>query len=187
MNVAAAVGACSAPLVIGALTKANAHTGWRNFYVRVPRIAGYYISHDIFSGFKWLYGERPPSAFSSVINHQSDTITSTTCLSGKKLARLDILGFILLTAGLTLFLTGLNSGGGLYPWASAPVLATLIIGLLCLVAFGVYEWRFTKTGILHHDLFRGGRDRGRTFAISVGLIFIEGILLFSCVIFYPVL
>ena len=33
MNVAAAVGACSAPLIIGALTKANPHTGWRNFYV----------------------------------------------------------------------------------------------------------------------------------------------------------
>lgn len=56
MNVAAAGGACSAPLIIGALTKANAHTGWRNFYVRAPRIVRYYISHDIFSGFKWLYG-----------------------------------------------------------------------------------------------------------------------------------
>jgi hypothetical protein len=36
MNVAASVGACVGPLAIGALTKANGHTGWRNFYVRLP-------------------------------------------------------------------------------------------------------------------------------------------------------
>lgn len=35
MNVAAALGACVGPLAIGALTKANPHTGWRNFYVRL--------------------------------------------------------------------------------------------------------------------------------------------------------
>jgi hypothetical protein len=104
----------------------------------------------------------------------------------QKLARLDIPGCILLTAGLVLLLTGLNSGGGLYPWRSTPVLVTLIIGFLCLVAFSIYEWKFTKTGILHHDLFHGGKSGGRTFAICVGLIFIEGILLFSYIIFYPV-
>lgn len=36
MNVAASLGAISAPLIIGALTKANPHRGWRNFYVRIP-------------------------------------------------------------------------------------------------------------------------------------------------------
>ncbi|KAJ5296876.1 polyketide synthase [Penicillium atrosanguineum] len=170
MNVAAAGGACSAPLIIGALTKANAHTGWRNFYWVQMALWGV-TAICLFIGYK------PPKRHNH-LDHLS---------IWQKLARLDILGFILLTIGLTLFLAGLNSGGTLYPWASAQVLATLIIGLLCLVAFAIYEWRFTKTGILHHDLFRGGRNGGRTFAISVGLIFIEGILLFSYVIFYPVL
>jgi hypothetical protein len=108
----------------------------------------------------------------------------------QKLGRVDLPGFFLLTAGLAIFLTGLNLGGGLYTWSSAPVLAILIIGILTLVAFGIYEWRFTKTGILHHDLFHGGRtgdSAGHTFAICIGLIFIEGILLFAFVIFYPVL
>lgn len=105
----------------------------------------------------------------------------------QKLGRLDLPGCGLLTTGLTLFLTGLNLGGGIFTWTSAPVLATLIIGIVILIAFGVYEWKFTMTGILHHDLFRGGKDGGRTFAICVGLIFIEGILLFAYVIFYPVL
>jgi hypothetical protein len=34
MNVAAALGACAGPLIIGALTRSDSHTGWRNFYVR---------------------------------------------------------------------------------------------------------------------------------------------------------
>lgn len=97
----------------------------------------------------------------------------------KKLSRLDLPGFFLLTAGLTLLLAGLNLGGNLYLWASAPVLATLIIGIVTLVAFGIYEWKFTTTGILHHDLFRGPNHRGRTFGIYITLIFIEGICLFA--------
>ncbi len=105
----------------------------------------------------------------------------------QKLGRLDLPGFSLLTAGLTLFLVGLNLGGGIFTWTAVQVLATLIIGIVVLAAFFVYEWKFTKTGILHHDLFRGGSARGRTFAICVGLMFIEGILLFSYIIFYPVL
>jgi hypothetical protein len=105
----------------------------------------------------------------------------------QKLRRLDFAGAGLLTTGLTLFLVGLNLGGGTFTWTAVPVLATLIIGISVLIAFGVYEWKFTKTGILHHDLFRGGKERGRTFSICVGLIFIEGIMLFSYILFYPVM
>lgn len=105
----------------------------------------------------------------------------------QKIGRLDLPGFALLTVGLALFLTGLNLGGGIFPWKSIETLSTLIIGLVLLVAFGIYEWLFTKTGILHHDLFVAGKDTGHTFAICVGLMFIEGILLFSYIIFYPVL
>ena len=105
----------------------------------------------------------------------------------QKIGRIDLPGCGLLLAGLTLFLTGLNLGGGIYDWSAAPVLVTLIIGIVVLIAFGVYEWKFTQTGIVHHDLFRGGKDRGHTFAICLGLIFVEGIMLFSYIIFYPVL
>lgn len=102
----------------------------------------------------------------------------------QKLGHLDLPGFGLLTIGLTLFLTGLNLGGGLYDWLNVRVLSTLLIGLTVLIVFAIYEWKGTKNGILNHDLFHG--SYGRIFAICVGLIFIEGILLFSYVIFYPV-
>ncbi|KAJ5407995.1 hypothetical protein N7509_001878 [Penicillium cosmopolitanum] len=170
MNVAAALGACSAPLIIGAFTKANSHTGWRNFYWLQMGLWG-------LTAICLFFGYKPPKRHTD-FDHLSLT---------QKIARLDLPGFMLLTAGITLLLTGLNLGGGLYAWASAPVLSTIIIGILCLFSFGIYEWKATTTGILHHELFRGGKTGGRTFALSVGLIFIEGILLFSYTIFYPAL
>jgi hypothetical protein len=51
---------------------------------------------------------------------------------------------------LTLLLTGLNLGGGLLLWTDARVLAPLVVGIVTLCAFGLYQWKFTKTGILQH-------------------------------------
>lgn len=105
----------------------------------------------------------------------------------QKLTSLDLPGFFLLAAGLSLFLVALNLGGGLFSWTNAHVLSVLIVGLLTLVSFGVYEWKCTKTGILHHGLFQGGKEGGCTFAICIFLMFIEGIMLFSYVLFYPIM
>jgi hypothetical protein len=124
-----------------------------------------------------LIGYRPPKRHTR-LDHLS---------LGQKLTRLDLPGVGLFTVGLTLFLVALNLGGGIYTWTAAPVLVTLIIGLVVLVLFGLYEWKGTEAGILNHELFRGGKEMGRTFTLCVVLIFIEGILLFSYVLFYPVL
>ena len=124
-----------------------------------------------------LLGYRPPKRHTR-LDHLS---------FWQKLAHLDLLGFVLLASGLTLLLTGLSLGGGLYAWTNARVLTTIILGGVILIFFGIFEWKGTKTGFLNHDLFRGGKDMGRTFAVCVGLIFVEGIMLFSCIIFYPVL
>lgn len=105
----------------------------------------------------------------------------------EKIRQLDLPGFGLFAAGLTLVLVGLNLGGGEYAWTSRHVLATLVTGLAVLVCLSLYEWKGTSTGFLHHDLFRGGGGKGRTFAIGLWLIFAEGILLFSYVVFFPVL
>ncbi|OBT82408.1 hypothetical protein VE02_08399 [Pseudogymnoascus sp. 03VT05] len=57
----------------------------------------------------------------------------------KQLKGLDWIGIFLFSAGLVIFLIGLNWGGQTYPWDSANVLSTLIIGIATLVAFGFYE------------------------------------------------
>lgn len=104
-----------------------------------------------------------------------------------KLQRLDLIGFGLLLAGLTLTLSGLNLGGGLYPWNAAATLAPLIIGIALLIVFGLYEWKGTKTGILSHEFFRGGQDAGRSVIVCLVLMFIEGIAVFSVIVVYPIL
>lgn len=104
----------------------------------------------------------------------------------RKIAHLDLIGCGLLTAGLALFITGLGLGG-LFAWTDGRTLGPLIGGIVILVLFGIYEWKGTKTGILHHDLFRGGRNQGRTFAICVGLLFTEALIAFGFGLFYPIL
>ena len=121
-----------------------------------------------------LLGYRPPKRHTR-LDHLS---------LWQKIGHLDLAGMALLATGLSLCLTGLNLGGGLFPWEDVRVLVTLILGIVIMILFGVYEWKGTQTGIVHHELFRGN-DYARTFALCVGLIFIEGIMLFSEIIFYP--
>jgi len=85
-----------------------------------------------------------------------------------------------------LLLAGLNLGGAQFAWTAAPVLSTLLIGVVGLAVFGAYEWKGTKTGILHHDLFTQSYSL-RTFMICLALMFAEGVLVFSFIVFYPVL
>jgi len=56
----------------------------------------------------------------------------------QQLKELDYGGIFLFTAGMVLFLIGLSWGGTTYPWKSAQVLATLIVGFALLVALGFY-------------------------------------------------
>jgi hypothetical protein len=104
----------------------------------------------------------------------------------QKLAHLDLPGMSLFVIGLTLFSVGLSLGGGLYSWTSGVVLSTIIIGFVGLIAFGIYEWKGTKTGIVSHELFRGGKNRGRIFAICLGIMAIEAILAFPFFVFYSI-
>lgn len=165
INLAAGLAAVSGPAIAGALVKRNAHTGWRNFFWFQMAMWGV-TAAVIFVGYN------PPKRHTRV-EHLS---------LGGKIATLDLPGMGLLTAGLTLLLTGLTLGGSPWSWANARVVATLVVGCVLLVAFGVYEKFGTKTGVLHHELFKR-----RTFGLCIGLIFIEGIMLFSIIVFYPVL
>lgn len=167
MNVAAAAGAILGPLVIGALTKKDASSGWRNFYWMQT---GLWAA----SSLGILLGYRPPNRHTK-LDHLS---------LFQKLGHLDLAGCTFLTIGLALFLTGLNLGGGLYSWTNARTLSTLIIGITFLIAFSLYEWKGTKTGFLHHDLFRG--PLSRVFTTCIALIFIEGVMVFTFIVFFPI-
>ncbi|RSH79191.1 uncharacterized protein EHS24_001230 [Apiotrichum porosum] len=162
-NVAGSLGSLCAPLITGALTKKSEHNGWRNFYWIQTAMWGATV-------ICLLVGYRPPKRHSFL-----DNLTMK-----QKISRLDLPGMFLLTCALTLLLAGLSLGGNPWPWGDYRVLVPLVLGIVFLVVFAVYEWKGTSTGILHHQLFKR-----RTFAVCIVLIFIEGILLFSVMIFYP--
>lgn len=104
----------------------------------------------------------------------------------QKIGRIDLVGCGLLLLGLSVFLAGLNLGGGLYSWTSVRVLTTVISGAVVLLGFLLYEWRGTNTGILHHEIFNGADGTGRTAAISMFLIVVEAIMATAYYLFYPV-
>lgn len=105
----------------------------------------------------------------------------------QKARQIDFIGGAVLAAGLVLLITGLSLGGVTYPWTSAPTLSTIVIGVVCLVGFCLYEWKGTSTGIVHHDLFDKTKTAVRTLIICLVLIHIEGILIFAFLLMYPIL
>ncbi|GIZ39520.1 hypothetical protein CKM354_000290100 [Cercospora kikuchii] len=96
--------------------------------------------------------------------------------------QIDYLGGILSTAGLTLLLVALQSGGYTHPWSSAFVLSMLIIGLLLLVVFTIWEWKFAPNPMIPHGLFQGQR----TVALAFGVAFVAGMNFYSLLNFWPV-
>lgn len=53
--------------------------------------------------------------------------------------QLDYLGIFLWTAGLTIFLMGISWGGTIYPWKSAAVITSILIGAALLVILFLWE------------------------------------------------
>lgn len=191
INSAAGLGAILGPLIIGALTNADPNNGWRTYYVSAnpDAIVAAQLKHKlmiscqkIIAGLYALIaigvfvGYRPPK------RHALLPYASVW----QKIGHLDLPGMFILAFGLTLLLTGLNLGGGLYPWTNARVLATIVIGSVTLICFAFYEWHI-KTGVLHKDLFLGGKEKGRTYSLCLVLMLVESILLFAYQIFYPIL
>ncbi|TAQ86944.1 hypothetical protein B7494_g4740 [Chlorociboria aeruginascens] len=82
----------------------------------------------------------------------------------------DPIGSVLFVTSATLMLLGLDWAGGVYPWSDAHVAANLTIGLVALVAFGVYEWKGRVDGLVAHVFFSGGPN----FPLSVFAFAVEG-------------
>ncbi|KAM0755149.1 putative siderophore iron transporter [Meredithblackwellia eburnea MCA 4105] len=162
-NIAAGLAGIAATLLVGGLTKRNAHTGWRYFFWSQVGMWGLTVVGI-------AIGYRPPPRHSRL-----DGLTMA-----EKIKRLDLPGMSLLTIGLTLLLAGIQLGGK-WGWTNTRCLVPLVIGCVTFVGFFVYEWLGTSTGILDHRLFR----HGRAFPILILLMMIEGIVLFSVTIFYP--
>jgi hypothetical protein len=80
-------------------------------------------------------------------------------------------------------LVALQSGGFTYPWASAYVLCPLIIGILLIIAFVVWEWKGAKNPMVPKEIFAGQS----IVALAFGIAFVSGMNLYSILNFLPLL
>uniref|UniRef100_A0A8H7KFV1 Major facilitator superfamily (MFS) profile domain-containing protein n=1 Tax=Bionectria ochroleuca TaxID=29856 RepID=A0A8H7KFV1_BIOOC len=71
----------------------------------------------------------------------------------EKIGRLDLFEMLLFAAGATAVALPLSWADALYPWASWITFVPLIIGLLVLLGFGVYEGRFPVVPIVPFRIF----------------------------------
>lgn len=73
----------------------------------------------------------------------------------QQLRDFDFIGTILFLAGFVLFLLGLSWGGGVYPWKSAKVISTMVVGGVVLIVFALYEsFAKVKEPLLPIHLFK---------------------------------
>jgi len=112
--------ACFGP-VIAQTFVTNTAAGWRwSFYLNII-VAGLAVV-------LFFFFYHPPS-FQLLHKNRSRM---------EQLKRMDFVGLVLFTGGLATFLIGLNWGSGVYPWKSAHVIATIVVGAVALVSFVLY-------------------------------------------------
>jgi hypothetical protein len=63
-------------------------------------------------------------------------------------------------------LVAMQAGGYTHSWKSAYVLAQLIIGILLIATFCVWEYKFAKVPMVPREMFRGQRIVGMAYFIA---------------------
>ncbi|TVY85828.1 Efflux pump, partial [Lachnellula willkommii] len=94
---------------------------------------------------------------------------------------IDYIGILLLLLGVVGLVTSLTWGGNAYPWDSSRVLAMLILGVVFLIAFGLYETFGRKDGLIDHRFLFS-----RNFLLILSVAFVDGMLLYGVNSFFPV-
>ncbi|KAK3328580.1 major facilitator superfamily domain-containing protein [Cercophora scortea] len=153
-----AFGGITALLVAGAFTRTSnvPSEGFRNFW---------YVGTGLF----FL-----ASVLCALLYHPLPTERETSFTVGEKLAKLDWVGYALLTFGIVLFCVGLSWSDNPFPWSDPHTSATFAVGMLMIVLLAVYETFFKKDGMFHHGLFKN-----RNFAITLVCLFCEGVAFFG--------
>jgi len=101
----------------------------------------------------------------------------------RQLKGLDWAGIFLFTAGLVLFLVGLNWGGQAYPWDSKEVLCTLIFGIGTLIGFGFWEaYSGHESPLIPMSLFKNIKYDAIVACASIGAM-----VYYSMTVLWPTL
>ncbi|KAI0425416.1 major facilitator superfamily domain-containing protein [Xylaria sp. FL1042] len=84
-----------------------------------------------------------------------------------KLKAVDFIGIALTLAGTTIFLLGLTWGGVDYPWGSAHVIATLVVGFVVSVVFVLWQWKGAKYPLIPLHVFKSRIVNGACLTMAI--------------------
>lgn len=114
--------------------------GWRGCYYLIAAING-------FSLLCWIFFYFPPT-FHMLHGRKSKL---------QMLKEFDFVGLFLFLGGFLILLMGISWGGVVYPWKSANVIATTVVGGVAMIAFGFWEaYANLKAPMIPIHLFRNG-------------------------------
>lgn len=95
------------------------------------------------------------------------------------LAKIDLLGLFLGTAAVILLLIPISDGGHAgTPWDSPMIIAMLVVGAVCLVAFVLVEWKWAELPMMPLSMFRT-----KSVAAMLGQSFLLGMSYYSYIYF----
>ncbi|KAI1261413.1 drug resistance transporter [Xylariaceae sp. FL1019] len=101
------------------------------------------------------------------------------------LAQVDLLGGFLLLAAMTLWITSFEQAANLYPWASATVLAPLIVSIILWVLFLASQWWVTARDGKVEPVFPWRFCRDRVVMGIIANSFLSGTVSTTCIINIP--
>ncbi|EJT98276.1 MFS general substrate transporter [Dacryopinax primogenitus] len=94
------------------------------------------------------------SALATVIVWKILPLKHVTGHVKNKILQIDGIGCLLILAGCVMLLLGLNWGGVIYAWVSAPVIVTMVVGVLLMAAFMVFEAYVPRIPIVPISIFK---------------------------------
>ncbi|KAJ5019080.1 Efflux pump dotC [Colletotrichum sp. SAR 10_99] len=84
-----------------------------------------------------------------------------------KLKAVDFVGSGLALAGTSVLMLGLTWGGGEYPWNSAHVIATIVVGFVVCVAFVMWQWQGAKFPLVPLHIFKSKIVNGACITMAI--------------------
>ncbi|PIB02360.1 putative HC-toxin efflux carrier TOXA [Cercospora beticola] len=116
-----------------------------------------------------------------VFYHPPPRVNSQGMTTREVLRQIDYVGGILSVGGMLMFMMGMQWGGYQYDWDSAHVLAPLILGVVMIIAFLIWESYYAPYPMFPKRL----RQDPRTLAMTLVITFISGANFFSVQMFWP--
>lgn len=152
------VGNAIGPFLMAAFEK---HRSWRDFYYLLSPmgllviVAVYFFVED-------------KQKDSRLLNYK------------EKFQKIDYLGILCASAGLTLLLIPISGGGSTYAWNSPIVIAMFVVGGVLMVAFLLIEWKIPQLPMIPLRIFKKG-----LLSLLLGSTFFFGMTYFGFMYYVP--